>query len=328
MVVRGEVGSFLHVLDPLEANEIQRLAQLSRLKIPILIGIDAIHGNGMVSGCNVYPSPITLASSFDKNLAYEIARETAIEMRATGSHWTFTPNIDVARDPRWGRVGETFGEDPRLVSDFGAETIRGFQLDDFSQANTVIACAKHLIAGSEPINGLNFSPMEISDRTLREIFLKPYSRAVEQGVYTIMSAHHELGGVPCVMNSYLMEDVLRSELGFEGFFVTDWLDIERLVDLHHVAENFKEACGYSVNAGTDMHMHGPLFLDHVVSLVDEGIIKESRIDYACSKILLAKFKLGLFENPMIDLDNVSNLIFSEKNQLTALKCSKKNLLFY
>ena len=325
-VTRGEIGSFLHVLDPLEANQIQALALKSRLQIPILIGIDAIHGNAMVYGCTVYPSPITLASSFSDAFAYRVGRETALEMRATGSHWSFTPNIDVARDPRWGRVGETFGEDPLLVGNLGKAMIQGLQLEDLSGTDRVIACAKHLIAGSEPINGLNFSPMDISERNLREIFLKPYQQAVDAGVYSMMSAHHELNAVPCVMNSYLMETLVRDEMGFQGFFVSDWMDIERLVDMHYVAESFEDACALAVNGGTDMHMHGPHFLEAVVDLVENGVISKSRVDAACAKILLAKFKLGLFENPMIDLDQVAKATFTDQHCSTALEIARKSIV--
>jgi beta-glucosidase len=293
MLVAGEIGSFLHVLDPKEANQIQKLASSSRLQIPVLIGIDAIHGNGMVYGCTVYPSPITIASSFSSEFAYQVGRQTALEMRATGSHWAFTPNVDVLRDPRWGRVGETFGEDTKLVGDLGVSMIEGFQQEDFSGLDSVIACAKHLVAGSDPVNGLNFAPMDISERSLREIYLKPYQRAVDAGVYSIMSAHHEINGVPCVMNNYLMNEIVRDEYGFNGFFVSDWLDIERLEDLHKVAKNLDEASVLAVNAGTDMHMHGPDFLQSVLKGVETGQISEERINDACSKILLAKFKLGL-----------------------------------
>lgn len=325
-VIQGEIGSFLHVLDPLEANQIQKLALKSRLQIPILIGIDSIHGNAMVYGCTVYPSPITLASSFSDAFAFRVGRETALEMRATGSHWSFTPNIDVARDPRWGRVGETFGEDPLLVGNLGKAMIEGLQLDDFSGTDRVIACAKHLIAGSEPINGLNFSPMDLSERNLREIFLKPYQQAIEAGVYSMMSAHHELNGVPCVMNRYLMETLVRDELGFDGFFVSDWMDIERLVDMHYVAETLKDACALAVNGGTDMHMHGPHFLEAVVDLVEEGVIPQSRVDEACEKILLAKFKLGLFENPLVDIDRVADVTFTDQHCATALEIARKSIV--
>jgi beta-glucosidase len=326
MLIAGEIGSFLHVLDPKEANQIQELASRSRLQIPILMGIDAIHGNGMVYGCTVYPSPITMAASFSEAFAYQVGRQTALEMRATGSHWAFTPNVDVLRDPRWGRVGETFGEDTKLVGDFGVNMIKGFQLEDFSGLDTVIACAKHLIAGSEPVNGLNFSPMDISERNLREIYLKPYKRAVDAGVYSMMSAHHEINGVPCVMNDYLMNTIVRDEYGFKGFFVSDWLDIERLEDLHRVAENLEEASALAVNAGTDMHMHGPDFLESVLQANEAGVVPIERIEDACRKILLAKFKLGLFENRYIDLAKVEDNIFTEVHQKTALEMARKSIV--
>ena len=326
MLVAGEIGSFLHVLDPKEANQIQKLASSSRLQIPVLIGIDAIHGNGMVYGCTVYPSPITIASSFSSEFAYQVGRQTALEMRATGSHWAFTPNVDVLRDPRWGRVGETFGEDTKLVGDLGVSMIEGFQQEDFSGLDSVIACAKHLVAGSDPVNGLNFAPMDISERSLREIYLKPYQRAVDAGVYSIMSAHHEINGVPCVMNNYLMNEIVRDEYGFNGFFVSDWLDIERLEDLHKVAKNLDEASVLAVNAGTDMHMHGPNFLQSVLKGVETGQISEERINDACSKILLAKFKLGLFENRYIDLDAVDDNIFTKRHQETSLELARKSIV--
>ena len=326
MLISGEIGSFLHVLDPKEANQIQKLASRSRLQIPVLVGIDAIHGNGMVYGCTVYPSPITMASSFSRDFAYQVGRQTALEMRATGSHWAFTPNVDVLRDPRWGRVGETFGEDPKLVGDLGVSMIEGFQQKDFTGLDSVIACAKHLIAGSDPVNGLNFAPMDISERSLREIYLKPYKRAVDAGVYSIMSAHHEINGVPCVMNDYLMNTIVRDEYGFEGFFVSDWLDIERLADLHRVAKNLDEASALAVNAGTDMHMHGPEFLESVLKGIELGIIPEERINDACRKILLAKFKLGLFENRYVDLDAVKDNIFIKSHQETALEMARKSIV--
>ncbi len=326
MVVDGKVGSFLHVLTAVEANQIQELALQSRLKIPALIGIDAIHGNGMVRGATVYPSPISIAATFTDEYAYRVGRETALEMRATGSHWAFTPNIDVSRDPRWGRVGETFGEDTLLVSNMGTSMIRGLQTEDYAGADKVIACAKHLIAGSEPVNGLNFSPMDLSERSLREIHLKPYKDAIDAGVFTIMNAHHEINGVPCVMHKELMEDIMRDEYGFDGFIVSDWLDIERLVDLHHVAEDFTEACYLAVDGGTDMHMHGPGFLEAVVSLVEEGRLSEERIDAACAKILLAKFKLGLFENPFVEIDKIPAKTFTKAHQKTALEIAEKSIV--
>ena len=321
MVVDGKIGSFLHVLQAKESNILQSLALKSRLKIPLIIGIDAIHGNGMVKGTTVYPSPISISSSFTDSLSYRVGLETAKEIRATGSHWAFTPNIDVLRDPRWGRVGETFGEDPLLVSNMGSSMIKGLQ-----QTNKVIACAKHFIAGSEPVNGLNSSPMDISDRNLREIYLKPFEKAIDVGVYSIMAAHNELNGVPCHMNKYLMTEVLRKELQFKGFIVSDWMDIERIHTLHKTAKDIKDASFLSVDAGMDMHMHGPYFLEYIVELVKENKISEQRIDESARKILLAKFKLGLFENPFIDLDEVDNKIFTKEHKETSLEIARKSIV--
>tara|TARA_B100001063_G_scaffold154100_1_gene143786 strand:+ start:2640 stop:4976 length:2337 start_codon:yes stop_codon:yes gene_type:complete len=326
MTQEGKIGSFLHVLTAEEGNLLQELANESRLKIPILIGIDAIHGNALFSGATVYPSPITLASTWSDDFLYDVGRQTALEMRATGSHWAFTPNIDVLRDPRWGRVGETFGEDPFMVGNLGASMINGFQLNDFTGTNKVIACAKHMIAGSEPINGLNASPMDVSMRTLREVYLPPYKKAIDAGVYSIMAAHNELNGVPCHMSSWLMTDLFRKDWGFEGFYVSDWMDIERIETLHHVASSLKEASYLAVNAGMDMHMHGVDFPEAVIELVKEGTLPISRVNEACSKILMAKFKLGLFENRFVDIEKIAENIFTHEHKFTALETARKGIV--
>ena len=326
MTQEGKIGSFLHVLTAEEGNLLQELANKSRLKIPILIGIDAIHGNALYNGATVYPSPITLASTWSDKFLFDVGRQTALEMRATGSHWAFTPNIDVLRDPRWGRVGETFGEDPFMVGNLGASMINGFQLNDFTGTNKVIACAKHMIAGSEPINGLNASPMDISLRTLKEVYLPPYKKAIDAGVYSIMAAHNELNGIPCHMNSWLMTDLFRGEWGFKGFYVSDWMDIERIETLHHVAHDLKEASYLAVNAGMDMHMHGVDFPEAVIALVKEGKLPISRVDEACSKILMAKFKLGIFENRFVDIEKIQDKIFTSEHRFTALETARKGIV--
>ena len=326
MIINGQIGSFLHVITAEEANYLQQLANKSKLKIPLLIGIDAIHGNALYRGATVYPSPITIASTWDENNSYDVGVQTALEMRSTGSHWAFTPNIDVMRDARWGRVGETFGEDPYLVTQMGTAMINGLQQGDFTGTKKVIACAKHLIAGSEPINGLNLSPMDISERTLNEIYLPPYKSAVDAGVFSIMAAHNEVNGVPSHSNKKLMTNIIRNEWGFDGFYVSDWLDIERLETLHKVARNFKEAVYLAVDAGIDMHMHGPNFPELVVELVNEGVLSEERVNYACSKILEAKFKLGLFENRFVDEDDISKKIFNQHHTETALKLARQGIV--
>ena len=308
-IIDGKIGSFLHVLDPEEVNYLQGFTLQSRLKIPLIIGIDAIHGNAMVRGTTVYPSPISIAATFTNDFAYDVAKQSAREMRATGSQWTFMPNVDVARDPRWGRVGETFGEDPFMVGEMGKAMIMGFQGEDFSKLNNVIACAKHMIAGSEPLNGLNISPMDVSERSLYEIHLPPYKKAIDAGVYTIMAAHNELNGIPSHMHKGLMTDLLRNEWGFDGFYVSDWYDIKRIWSYHKVARNYKEASLFSVEAGMDMNMHGPEFHDFIVALVKENKLSIDRVNEACSKILYAKFQLGLFENRLVDTSKVGENIF-------------------
>ena len=321
LVTEGKVGSFLHVVTPEEANKLQKLAQESPLKIPLLIGIDAIHGNGLVSGSTIYPSPISQAATFADDLIKEGSRQTALEMRANGMHWSFTPNIDVLRDPRWGRTGETYGEDPYLVGNMGVATIKGLQ------SNNVIACAKHLIAGSQSVNGVNAAPTDVSKRTLFEVFLPPYRRAVQEAnIFSIMSAHNEVAGIPGHMDKFMMNDLMRERWDFNGFYVSDWNDISRIAFWHHVAKDFKQSIEFSVNAGMDMNMHGPVFDKLLLELVNEGKVDKTRIDYACRKILEAKFKLGLFENPFIDINNAKKVNFSNKHQKTALEQARRSIV--
>ena len=324
LVKAGQAGSFLHVKDAAEANELQELALQAQLKIPLIIGIDAIHGHAHIHGATVYPTQLSLSSSFDDDLLFRIARATAKEMRATGMHWNFSPNVDVARDPRWGRSGETFGEDPYMVTRMGVAFTRGYQ-GDFGQDN-VLACAKHYIAGSEPYNGTNASPMDVSLRQLREVWLPPYKAQVEAGVYTFMAAHNEVSGVPSHGNKFLMRDILRDEWGFEGFVVSDWMDIERLAILHHVAEGQKAAVKLTVESGMDMHMHGPDFLEPLAELVNEGEVAEELVDESARKILMAKFMLGLFEQPFVKEKQVKKVLFNEAHQALALEAARKSII--
>lgn len=326
MTRQGLIGSFLHVVSAEEANYLQSLAMESRLKIPLIMGIDAVHGNGMVKGSTVYPTCIGQAATFNPSIIEKMSRQTALEMRATGTHWSFTPNVEVARDARWGRVGETFGEDPYLVGLMGVATVKGLQTDNYAGEDKVIACAKHLIGGSQPINGINGAPFDVSERTMREVFLPPFQACVDAGVATAMTAHNEMNGVPCHGNKYLMDEVLRKELGFKGFVVSDWMDIERMQDYHKVVETLKDAFYLSVDAGMDLHMHGPDFYFGVVELVKEGKLSEKRIDESVRKILETKFRLGLFENPYVDVNQGGKVIFSSDHQQTALDIARQSIV--
>jgi beta-glucosidase len=326
VIKKGRVGSFLHVKNPEEANFLQKYALQSRLGIPLLIGIDAIHGNGLVKGATIYPSPITMASTWNLDLVEQASVETAKEVRANGAHWAFTPNIDIARDARWGRVGETFGEDKFLVSEMGVAVINGLQQGDFSSDTSVLSTAKHFVAGSDPVNGLNLSPMDVSIRSLREDYFPPFKRAIEAGAFTLMAAHNEVNGVPAHANHFLLTEVLRDEWDFQGFVVSDWLDVERLKTYHRTAPTLKEAVYQSVDAGMDMHMHGPKFLRPLVRLVKQGRISESRIDAAVRPILLAKFRLGLFENSLVEIQDAKMLMFNDEHKQTALELARQGIV--
>lgn len=326
MIKMGITGSFLHVTTVDEANYIQSLALQSKLAIPVLIGIDAMHGTGLVSGATVYPTEIGQASTFNPELVEKIARQTALEMRATGAHWTFAPNIEVARDARWGRVGDTFGEDPYLVTKLGVAAVKGFQTDDFSGTDKVIACAKHMAGGSQPTNGINGAPNDMSERTLYEVFLPPFKACVEAGIYTVMAAHNEYNGIPCHGNHFLLTEVLRNQWKFDGFVVSDWMDIERMQDYHTVGETERDVFALTLDAGMDMHMHGPGFYHEVLKMVREGIIPEKRIDQSVRKILAAKFKLGLFEHPYVNADTYKQVVFNETHQETALESARQSIV--
>lgn len=340
MIRDGKVGSFLHVLTMEEANHLQELSMQSRLQIPCLIGIDAIHGNAKCLDNTVYPTHIGIACSFDTAMAYRIGRETAEEMRAMNMHWTFDPNVEVARDPRWGRVGETFGEDPLLVSEMGKQTTLGLQgvresilskqsilsKESSLYSSSVLACVKHFVGGSESINGTNGAPADLSERTLRQVFFPPFKANIEAGVATLMPSHNELNGVPCHSNRWLLENIARQEMGFTGFVISDWMDLEHIHDLHFTAEDNKDAFRQAILAGVDVHMHGPEWNTAVVELVREGAISEKRIDESVRRILTAKFELGLFEHPYSTVEERDSICFSAEHQQTAIEAARQSIV--
>ncbi len=322
---QGIVGSFLHVTTIEEANRLQRLAMQSRLAVPLLFGIDAIHGNANCPDNTVYPTNIGLACSFNPELAGRIARQTAAEMRAMNMHWTFNPNVEIARDPRWGRCGETYGEDRCLVERMGVATVQGYQ-DGLDHSSCVLACAKHFVAGSQPDNGTNGSPADLSERTLRTMFFPPFKAAVDAGAATVMMSHNELNGTPCHSNRWLMTDVLRDEWGFKGFVVSDWMDIEHIHDLHGTAETVEDAFCQSIMAGIDMHMHGPEWVDAVCAMVRAGRISEERIDESVRRILGYKFMLGLFEQPYADETTTMQVRLCDEHRNTALEAARQSIV--
>ena len=327
LIKEGKIGSFLKVSTFEEANILQGLAEESRLKIPLLIATDAIHGHGMyMDATTIYATQIGLAASFEPELAELMAQYTASEMRATGFHWAYSPNIEVVRDARWGRIGETFGEDPYLVTQMGNAMVRGYQGKDFSSPSNVIASAKHFVAGGIPYNGVNGAPADVSERTLHEIFFPPFIGSIDNGVYTIMPAHNEINGIPAHAHEGYLTDLIRGEWGFEGFYVSDWMDIQRLETAHKIVDSEKQADKVAVLAGMDVHMQGPGFFDNVKVLVQEGEIPQSRIDDAVSKILYAKFQLGLFENRYTSQDAVDTTLLKKAHRDLALKTAQKSIV--
>ena len=327
LVRAGLVGSFLKVPGWREADHLQRVAETSRLRIPLLIATDAIHGHAMdLPAATVYPTPIGLAAAFDADLAERIAAATAREMRATGYHWAFSPNLDVTWDPRWGRTGETFGEDPFLAGALGVAMVRGYQGDELGGPESVLACAKHLVAGGVPENGLNGAPADVSARTLEEVFLPPFRRAVEAGVETVMPAHNEVNGVPCHGDRRLLTDRLRGAWGFQGLVVSDWMDVERLHTVHRVAGSRAEATRLAVLAGIDVNMHGGDFFDDVKGLVAAGRLPQARVDEAVRRVLRAKFRLGLFERRYVDPARIPEVVLAPAHVELAREAARRSLV--
>ena len=327
LIKEGKIGSFLKVSTYQEANILQSLAAESRLKIPLLIATDAIHGHGMYMGpTTIYATQIGLAASFEPEMAELMAEYTATEMRATGFHWAYSPNIEVVRDARWGRIGETFGEDPYLVTEMGNAMVRGYQGKDFSSSTNVLASSKHFVGGGIPYNGVNGAPADVSERTLHEIFFPPFIGSIENGVYTIMPAHNEINGIPAHAHEEYLTDLMRGEWGFDGFYISDWMDIKRLESAHKIVDSEREADKVAVLAGMDVHMQGPGFFENVKSLVENGEISMSRIDHAVSKILYAKFQLGLFENRYTDKQAVEDTLLNKSHLELALKTAQKSMV--
>ncbi len=307
-VARYGVGSILNVRDqalPLARwhdiiGKIQEASQRTRLKIPVLYGIDSIHGANYVQGATLFPQEIGMAATWNPALMQRSQEIAAAETRAAGIPWSFSPVLDVGRQPLWPRFYETFGEDPYLAKVMGAAFVRGLEGEDVSSPTHVAASLKHYIGYSFPFNGRDRTSALIPENYLREYFLPTFAAAVKAGARTIMVNSAENNGTPGHINHYLLTDVLRGELGFKGFVVSDWEDIKKLVTQWRVAADEKEATRLSVMAGIDMSMvpSDYSFADNLLALVKEGKVPVSRIDEAVRRILRVKFELGLFENAM------------------------------
>ncbi|MDT4968025.1 MAG: beta-glucosidase [Acidobacteriota bacterium] len=302
------VGSILNVQDQALDIEkwhevigrIQEAGRRTRLTIPVLYGIDSIHGANYVQGATLFPQEIGMAATWNPALMQRAAEISAAETRAAGIPWSFSPVLDIGRQPLWPRFWETFGEDPYLAKVMGVAFVRGMEGEDVSSSNHVAACLKHYMGYSLPLNGRDRTTALIPENYLREYVLPPFEAAVKARAHTVMVNSAEINGVPGHVNRHILTDILRGELGFEGVVVSDWEDIKKLVTQWRVAADEKEATRMSVMAGIDMSMvpSDYSFADLLVQLVKEGKVPMSRIDQAVRRILLLKFELGLFDNPM------------------------------
>lgn len=297
LFVRGMVGSILNVggVDNLRKLQ-QKNMESSRLKIPILFAFDVIHGYK-----TIFPTPLAESCSWDLALMYETAKAAAIEASASGIHWTFAPMVDVARDPRWGRIVEGAGEDTYLGCKIAEARVRGFQWN-LGKPNALFACAKHFVAYGAPQAGRDYAPVDLSLSTLAEVYLPPFKACIDAGVHTFMSAFNSINGVPATSNRWLLTDLLRKEWKFKGFVVSDWNAVQEL-KAHGVAETDEDAAMAAFNAGVDMNMTDGLYNRCLEKLVRENCIDMNEIDASVERILRAKYVLGLFEDPYRFLDN-------------------------
>lgn len=334
-ILKYHVGSILNVYDVAHESEywhevitkIQNIAQKTRLKIPVIYGIDAIHGATYTKGATLFPQALAVASTWNKDIAKTIGEITSAETRASGIPWNFYPVMDIGRQPLWPRLWETFGEDVFLASELGANYIKGAQGDDISKQNKLATCLKHYVGYSFPLNGLDRTPAWISERMMREYFLPTFEAGILAGSPTIMVNSAEVDGIPGHANHHLLTEVLRDELKFKGFVVSDWEDIKRLHTRDRVASSPKEAVRMAVMAGVDMSMvpNDFSFYELLLDLVKEGQVPMKRIDEAVSRILRVKFQLGLFENPFPEKELITN-IGTEQHTIANLKASQESII--
>lgn len=292
-ILEKHVGSFLHIMGE-DTNKLQKIAEKTRLKIPLIFGIDAIHGHAFWKGAIVFPTQLALSCSWNPELLEKIGRITAKDVRATGLHWTFSPVLCIARDLRWGRINETFGEDPYLIGVLASALIRGYQGKEIGDADRILACAKHFAGYSETQGGRDSSEADLSRRKLLSFFLPPFEEAARAGCATFMTAYQSIDGIPCTANRWLLTDKLKKEWGFQGFVITDWRNIEYLNATQFVCSTIEQAAQVGVWAGNDMMMTVPMFPDAARQAVKDGKLDVKLINESCRRILRLKFKLGLF----------------------------------
>jgi len=295
-VVRRRVGSILHT-SPERLLLAHDLVERTRLRIPLLVGEDCIHGHSFCLGATIFPTQLGMAASWDAGLLERVARVTAVEVAATGVHWTFSPVLCIARDLRWGRTDETFGEDPFLIGELASAMVRGYQGTGLDDPTAVLATAKHFAGYSETQGGRDASEADISRRKLRSWFLPPFERVAREGCRTFMLGYQTIDGVPITVNEWLLDEVLRGEWKYSGTLVTDWDNVGRMVWEQRVQPDHAHAAAAAVRAGNDMVMTTPQFYEGALAAIEQGMIAEADLDGAVRRILTLKFELGLFDDP-------------------------------
>jgi beta-glucosidase len=321
LIRKGLLGSTLNVRGAQRTNQLQRVAMdESRLKIPNLFGFDVIHGYR-----TIFPIPLAEASSWDPSLAERSTSIAAREAYATGLRWTFAPMVDIARDPRWGRITEGAGEDPFLGAAFARSRVLGFQGTDYGAPGKILACAKHWVAYGAAEGGRDYNTVDMSEQTLRGIYFPPFKAAVDAGVGTFMSAFNDLNGVPTSANRFTLTTVLRGEWKFDGFVVSDYTSVRELIN-HGLAANDKDAAQAAINAGVDMEMVSRLFNQHGPELLQEGRVSQATFDEAVRRILRIKFRLGLFEHPYVNEASESGSLLTAANRATAREIAGRSMV--
>lgn len=318
-VRKGEVGSILNVVNPEEVNKIQKIAvEESRLGIPLIVSRDVIHGYK-----TIFPIPLGQAATFNPEIVKEGARVAAIEASADGIRWTFAPMIDVARDPRWGRIAESCGEDPYLNAVMGTAMIKGYQGDSLNDPTAIAACAKHFVAYGAAEGGRDYNSTFIPERVLRNVYLPPFKAAADAGCATFMTSFNDNDGVPSTANSFVLKDVLRKEWKYDGMVVTDWASALEMVN-HGFCTDGKDAAEKSVNAGVDMEMVSETFIQNLKQSIAENKVSMETIDNAVRNILRLKFRLGLFDNPYVVTPQTVK--YAEKHLQTAKTAAEQSVI--
>lgn len=321
-IKRGEVGSILNIVGVQHTRVFQAAAMQSRLKIPLLFGQDVIHGYSVT-----FPIPLAEAASWDLTVIERSARIAATEAAAGGVHWTFAPMVDIARDPRWGRVMEGAGEDPYLGSLIATARVKGFQGKGLESLDAVMACAKHFTAYGAAIGGRDYNSVDMSLRTLWEIYLPPFKAALDAGVGTFMNSFNDLNGIPASANKYLQRDILKDKWGFKGFVVSDWGSIGEMINHGYVKDNY-EAAEAAINTGNDMDMESRSYINNLAKLVAAKKVSVKTIDEAVSRILTKKYELGLFDDPyrFSDAERENRVLNTEEHIAAARDAARKSIV--